>query len=326
MKKLNLLKLGMSVLSICIFGCASSTPPVSHDAERERAAAGYAALNAETNQEKTFPAANQSDLGNQTMPIAIEYSKIGRPVFMVVPAETPKGMSPLDFINQNTFVQDELNAIQEYLLTQGYTIESLQSAKELEETLQMQQEMLGNDDIAYMTGLMLGADINIRFSGSFKNDMVQVEISAHETSTARLLGTKTAFVKNNTQNPENNRYLVRSAVKKAMTSLEKTIYSYWINDLQKGVQYKVLLRIGERFEGSAANELGDEAVSLLRSSFKSVQINAMTVSTLDLTLYVDSELYPDGASVYNAIQNLLLPLASVQKTSINHKLIVAELQ
>ena len=202
-------------------GCASAPP--SHDEERARARAGYSALDS-----KTSPAASTPSV---TSALTAAYPGVSRPILMALPAASGKGSSPMEAV---------MEGINEYLTEKGYEVRTLEGSEDLSNLIQMQGDISGNgDDMSYIAGLALGADVYIKFSGSIKNDMVNVELSAYETSTARQLGSKTGMVQNYGNSKDKQRYLVISAAKKALPALEKTILSYWNEDAKKGVQYKV---------------------------------------------------------------------------------------
>ena len=306
-------RLTLAAALMCLAACSSSPKP-SYDAERARAHAAYNELDNTT--ATTQNVANPSSAAYSSQPNAITYADIPRPILMVIPASKDKG----------PFAKAAMEGINEYLTAKGYEVRSLEGSEDLSNVIQMQGDISGNgDDMAYIAGLALGADIYIKFSGSIKNDMITAEVSAYETSTARLLGTKTSSVQDHGSNNDNQRYLVHSAAEKAMPSLERTIHSYWSEDLKKGVQYKVVMRIGERFKGTTLEDLQDQGISALRKSFKSVRINAMTEKTIDLSVYADPAEHPDAFAVYSGIRQSLASLAQTKKNNIVNKLVILEL-
>ncbi len=307
------LRYALAATLLCLAACSSSPKP-SYDAERARAHAGYSELDNATGATAPQQATYTSDYSGTGTPV--NYTGISRPVLMVVPATSGKG----------EFEKASMEGINEYLTEKGYEVRSQEGSEDLSALIQMQGDISGNgDDVSYMAGLALGADIYIKFSGSIKNGMVTAEISAYETSTARLLGTKTGSVQDHGSSRENQRYLVHSAAQKAMPALERTIHSYWTEDLKKGVQYKVVMRIGERFSGTALEDLQDQGISALRNRFKSVKVNAMTEKTIDLVVYADPAEYPDAFAVYSAIRQAMASLAQAKKNNIVNKLIILEL-
>ena len=299
---------------LCLAACSSSPKP-SYDAERERAHTAYNELDNATGaaapQQQTTYTSDYSGTGT-----VVTYTDIPRPVLMVLPAKNAS----------ENFAKAAMEGINEYLTEKGYEVRSLEGSEDLSNLIQMQGDISGNgDDLSYVAGLALGADVYIKFSGAIKNGMITSEISAYETSTARLLGTKTSSVQDHGSAKENQRYLIHSAAQKAMPALERTIHSYWSDDLKKGVQYKVVMRIGDRFNGTTLEDLQDQGISALRNHFKSVKVNAMTEKTIDLVVYTNPEEYPDAFAVYSAIRQSLASLAQAKKNNIVNKLIILEL-
>lgn len=320
------LRFGLAGLVLALTACAS-TPP-SHDAERARARATYNELNTEAG---SAPSATRtpSTYGNEYSEPSSgvsSYSNIPRPVLMALPASSGKDSSPASEVANSPFAKAALDGINEYLTEKGYDVRSLEGNEDLTSLIQMQGDISDNSsDMSYVAGLALGADIYIKFSGSVKNNMITVELSAYETSTARLLGTKSGSVQDHGTNAENQRYLVLSAAKKALPALEKTIQSYWFEDWKKGVQYKVVMRIGDRFTGSSLEDLQDQCVASLRKSFKSVRVNSITEKTIDIIAYANPTEYPDAYAVYSVIREDLAPVAQAKKNNITNKLIILEL-
>ena len=323
-----ILKLSLVGVLLGFSACASSKP-ASYDAERSRARAGYDKLNAETGSgpSSSDRYSNQSTAysgsGSYSGLAEIDFPK---PILMALPANSGKGSSPASVVANNPFARAAMEGVNEYLTEKGYEVRSLEGNEDLGNLIQMQGDISENgDDMSYVAGLALGADVYIKFSGYVKNHMVTVELSAYETSTARLLGSKTGTVQDHGSRSENQRYLVHSAAKKALPALEKTIQSYWREDWKKGIQYKVVMRIGEQFSGSNLEELQDQAVSSLRKVFKSVRVNSMTDKTIDLIVYASPSDFPDAHSVYFAIRENLAHVAQAKKNNITNKLVILEL-
>ena len=318
------LRLGLAGILLGLSACAS-TPP-SYDAERSRARAGYADLDAETNSAPSPTKNSPAYSSDYSAAGAVSYSDIPQPILMALPANSGKGSSPESVVANNPFARAAMEGINEYLKERGYEVRSLDGNEDLTNLIQMQGDISDNgDDMSYVAGLALGADVYIKFSGSIKNHMVTVELSAYETSTARLLGSKTGTVQDHGSSANNQRYLVHSAAKKALPALEKTIQSYWAEDWKKGVQYKVVMRIGDRFSGSSLEDLQDRCVSSLRKTFKSIRVNSMTEKTIDLVAYANPAEFPDAYAVYSAIRENTSPFAQAKKNNITNKLIIMEL-
>lgn len=336
MKKLSLPAL---LAALLLAACAStSEQPQSHDAERDRAHRGYNELDAANgpppppNGSKGPPPRGsqtaaatgtqlaQSDLTYESASAAAQ--DLPKPVLMVL----PDGNEPLETLRNNPFAKSLTEAGNEYLTQRGYDVKSLEGNEDLNDLISLQGEISDSEDPSYLAGLSLGADIYIKFSGTMNSDMVSVSVSAYETSTARLLGSQSSSTKDNGVGMENRHYLVQSALKKAMPGLESKILSYWSEDLRKGVQYKVVIHMGERFSGTSLEDLQEGAVETLRAKFGQVRINSMSDRSMDLIVYANPSAYTDAFAVYSGIREALSPLASAKKTNIVKKLILMDLE
>ena len=248
-----------------------------------------------------------------------------QPIIMVSPALNAKGET------QEIVTDNYSNAVQEaihsYLTKKNYEVKSVEGQETLNEILQMQNDIANTeDDLSYLAGIALDADIYIKFKQEVTNDEVSVELSAYEASTARLLGSQTSTVRNNGHTSKINiASNLGAAVRKAMPGLETKILSYWKNDLSKGNQYKVVINIKGEYSDSQTEDLHDAIMKGLKGNFNSVKVNVMTAKTLDFVIYSSAVKYKDPQEVYSKIRQILKPLADTKKNNITRKLILMEL-
>ncbi|MCF0224476.1 MAG: hypothetical protein HUK20_09410 [Fibrobacter sp.] len=250
-----------------------------------------------------------------------------KPILMVIP-DVKKGLDPLDVVNSNNLTKASMEAINAYLIDKGYEVKTLEGSDQLKKAIQLQSDIAyEGEDIAYTAGLSLGAEVYIKFQGQMNENMVNMEVSAYEASTARLLGSQSAMVKNNgpISNDKVTR-LFRTAAKKAMPLLEKKILGFWAEEQKKGAQYKVVIRVGEDIKGSDLENVQEATVNVARSNFKQVKVNSMTDKTIDLTVYADPDKIPDAIAVYSNLKQALSASGTVKKNNIANRLIIMELQ
>lgn len=217
-------------------------------------------------------------------------------------------------------------AVNSYLTQKRFEVKSLEGNSQLDDVIRMQNDIANaEDDMSYLASLALGADIYLKFSGAVDPDHITVELSAYETSTARLLGSQTAEVKNNGHTDQTNlRANAQSAMRKAMPGLEKKILSYWQADIAKGVQYKVVMNLKGEYTDGQIEELQEAVAKTMKESFSSIVINVMTAKTIDITVYADPAKFADSQEVYSRIRTLLKPLAETKKLNITKKLILMD--
>lgn len=248
-----------------------------------------------------------------------------QPVIMVTPMISNKGGSQEIATDPSSSAVAE--AINSYLTKRNYEVKSIEGQETLNEILVMQNDIANTeDDLSYLAGIALDADIYIKFKQETTNDEVSVEISAYETSTSRLLGSQSSVVRNNGHTSKINiNSNLGAAVRKAMPGLEKKILSYWKNDLTKGTQYKVVANIKGEYSDSQTEDLHDAIMKGLKSNFSSVKVNVMTAKTLDFVIYASPLKYKDSQEIYSKLRQIFKPIAETKKNNITRKLILMEL-
>ena len=120
-----------------------------------------------------------------------------QPVIMVSPVLSMKDGVP-DMSAESPYSRTTAEAINGFLTKKNYEVKSIDGQSELSSILQMQSDIANTeDDLSYLASVALDADIYIKYAPEVTNEEVSVEVSAYETSTARLLGSQSAVVRNN---------------------------------------------------------------------------------------------------------------------------------
>ena len=270
--------------------------------------------------------AQKTSAATETYANASAIQDIGTPIIMVSPNLTLKDGVP-DLSSESPYSRTTAEAINGYLTKKNYEVKSVDGQAELSSILQMQSDIANTeDDLSYLASVALDADIYIKYTPEVTNDEVSVEISAYETSTARLLGSQSAVVRNNGHTSKINiNSNIGAAVRKAMPGLEQKILGYWKMDLAKGTQYKVVVNIKGEYSDSQTEDLHDAIMKGLKSNFSSVKVNVMTAKTLDFVIYANPLQYKDSQEVYSKIRQVFKPIAETKKNNITRKLILMEL-
>ena len=271
-------------------------------------------------------AAQKTSAATETYANASAIQDIGTPIIMVSPNLTLKDGVP-DLSSESPYSRTTAEAINGYLTKKNYEVKSVDGQAELSSILQMQSDIANTeDDLSYLASVALDADIYIKYTPEVTNDEVSVEVSAYETSTARLLGSQSAVVRNNGHTSKINiNSNIGAAVRKAMPGLEQKILGYWKMDLAKGTQYKVVVNIKGEYSDSQTEDLHDAIMKGLKSNFSSVKVNVMTAKTLDFVIYANPLQYKDSQEVYSKIRQVFKPIAETKKNNITRKLILMEL-
>ena len=305
--------------------CASNPPANNNDAVRDRANAAYAEVPTDE------PAAESSAKSAET-PVAeaptIQLSNAtfrSAPTVLVSPALSGKMNASIDVIRRNPLAKTAMEVINAYLTSRGYTVVGLESQAQLDEVVQLQSDIAGNDDdLAYVAGLSVGADINITYAGSIQDNELVLDLNASEASTANLLASESVRMKND--GGENQRVLVQKAMEKGIVALENKVRDRLAAQQELGVQYKVIAHLTGEFTDDQAEEISNIVSIQMRKKFNKMQIISMRRNTYDLMLYVDPDKFEDAQMVYGEFVESLNGLAKVRKQNITKKLIILEIK
>lgn len=274
---------------------------------------------------------NNDSKNNQqtTQSVNVEDEMQSKPIIMILPEVQAKGAASLQQVADNPFAKATMEGITDYLAQKHYEVKSLEGSTDLENIIQMQNDIAGNsEDLAYLAGLTLDADIFIKYSGFIDNNgFVTVNIKAYETTTAKLLASKSSSIDSHGRlSPIDKQANLKSAAKKAMPSIEKQLAAYWKDDVKLGVQYKVIMNITGEYSDSELENLQDEIPQNLKQKFNKVKVNSMTSKTIDLVVYADQQKFDGVNDVYREIRVSLKNLVETKKLNITKKLIVMEIK
>ena len=309
--------------ALVLAGCASN-PPVDNDPARARAHAAYDAADEEFGEK---PTPSQSVKARDEGPAVIAVSNAtfkSQPTVLVAPA-MGKGETPnIEVIRKNPLAKTAMEVINAYLTSRDYSVIGLESQAQLDEVVQLQSDIAGNDeDLAYVAGLSVGADINITFAGSIQLEDLVIDLNATEASTANLIASESVRFQNN---GESQRAWVQRAVQEAIVKLENKVRDRLAKDLEKGIQYKVVAHLTGEFTDEQAENISNMVSTQIRKRFNKMQVISMSRNTFDLLVYADPDAYDDAQMVYDVFVEGLNGLAKVRKQNITKKLIILEIQ
>ncbi len=309
--------------ALFLAGCAAN-PPVDNDPARARAHAAYDAADEEFGEK---PTPSQSVKARDEGPAVIAVSNAtfkSQPTVLVAPA-MGKGETPnIEVIRKNPLAKTAMEVINAYLTSRDYSVIGLESQAQLDEVVQLQSDIAGNDeDLAYVAGLSVGADINITFAGSIQLEDLVIDLNATEASTANLIASESVRFQNN---GESQRAWVQRAVQEAIVKLENKVRDRLAKDLEKGIQYKVVAHLTGEFTDEQAENISNMVSTQIRKKFNKMQVISMSRNTFDLLVYADPDAYDDAQMVYDVFVEGLNGLAKVRKQNITKKLIILEIQ
>ena len=305
--------------------CASNPPANNNDEVRARANAAYAEV--PSDDPTVAPAqkpASESAAESPTIQLSNATFR-SAPTVLVSPALSGKMVGSIDVIRQNPLAKTAMEVINAYLTGRGYTVVGLESQAQLDEVVQLQSDIAGNDDdLAYVAGLSVGADINITYAGSIQENDIVIDLNASEASTANLLASESVRMKNDPD--ESQRSLVQRAMQNAIVALENKVRDRLAAQQELGVQYKVVAHLTGEFTDDQAEEISNIVSLQLRKKFNKMQVISMSRNTYDLMIYADPDKYEDAQMVYGEFVESLSGLAKVRKQNITKKLIILEIK
>lgn len=337
---MNRFKLLCSVAScgglLFLAGCASAPAPAQNDFVRENASESYVKVDgAPAGQPVESASAEKNTVNNDavqkteismstaSVEVSDEVFKV-KPTVMVLPAMGASGATSIEVIRKNPLAKTAMEVINAYMTECGYKVISLENQAQLDEVVQLQGDIAGNDaDLAYVAGLAVGADINVTFAGSIQDDNLVIDLSASDASTANLLASESSRQKDG---GDGMRVLVQKATQRAIVPLEKKVRSQLAAEQEKGTQYKVVCRLTGEFTDEQTEEISNLVTMQIRKKFNKMQVSSMTRNTIDLVVYADPDKYDDSQMVYSEFYEALSGLAKVRRQNITKKLIILEIQ
>lgn len=331
-KNMTQLKGLMGVLAgACMLAACASNPPAKEDNSdeiRANAATAQRELSRETGETVADDASSAAaSTGAAAEDDGIIVSTVNfktRPTVLVAPAMGAKMAGSIDVIRRNPLAKTAMEVINAYLTSRDYTVIGLESQAQLDEVVQLQSDIAGNnEDLAYVAGLSVGADINITYAGSIQEDYIVIDLNASEASTANLLASESIRLKDN---GESQRVLVQKAIQLAIKKLENKVRGRLAEEQEKGALYKVVAHLTGDFTDDQAEEISNMVSIKMRKKFNKMQVVSMSRNTYDLLIYVDPNKYEDAQMVYGEFVESLEGLAKVRKQNITKKLIILEIQ
>lgn len=260
-------------------------------------------------------------------------AKVGLPEIMVLP-QTAGDASPLDRLSDPEY-RKGAEVIESYLSARQYEVIVPEQAQAINSMQQTAAFMSGvSDDYSYQLALAIGSDIYVTYSinvesrriGSTRVSKASAGVRAYETTTARLLGSETGYSE---ERPGGELPLVEEAMNNAIDQMLGQITTYWKNDLQDGIQYKVVFSLGSGFDGSTAEDIAWGIGDLFKTLTANYKENVITGQTLDYLIWCSPDQYQRSSDVYRAIKegylNAGLP-GTVERSAINRKLLLLKVK
>lgn len=260
--------------------------------------------------------------------------QLGLPYIMVLP-DVQSDKSPLELLATNPQLKKGAEVIESYLTSRQYDVlvpEQVQANTAMQQTAQFMSGM--QDDFSYQLALSIGSDIYITYTinidhrkiGNTKVAKASAGVRAYETTTARLLGTETGY---SGERPGSEMVLIEEAINNAIDPVLSKINAYWKDDLNRGIQYKLVISLGSGFDNNTAEDIAWGMGDILQQITKDYKENIISEKTLDYLIWCDPSAYRRSSNVYRSIkegyQNEALP-GELDRETINRKLLLLSIK
>ena len=252
------------------------------------------------------------------------------PFIMVIP-EVKKGESPIERISSDPRLKQGARVIESYLTARQYDVQVPDQMVAIQALTEAQQSMKGmEEDYGYQLALSIGSDVYITYSieiesrdmGSSTVRKAMVSVRAYETTTARLLGTETGY---SAERPSPELAVIEEAINDAVDKVLSRISAYWKEDLNRGVQYKLIFRIEGDFDEDEREEIAFVISDLIEAFCNHSRENVVTESTLDYLVWAKADQFSKSSKLYRALRKSFpdeFEEGKLKSININRKLIL----
>lgn len=255
---------------------------------------------------------------------------LGRPFVMVLP-QAPTDVNPVDILRNDTQVRHAASVVESYLTARMYDVVVPEQTTDLDQLIAAIGLVEGQqDDYAYQLAQQVGSDIYITFSGTeedagYNTRRVAMQVRAYETTTGRLLGTETGYSQGRRGETSVS---IEEAMNDAIDKVLSRINNYWIDDMRRGVQYKVVLNIPDVFDRDEIEDIQFAFLDAVEAVSNANRENVATSRTMDFLLWCDPNTHGNSRNVFRDLRtefNRAGGIGTIRSVTMNRKLLVLEL-
>lgn len=259
---------------------------------------------------------------------------VGNPFIMVIPA-TERNVEPIDLLRQDPLLRHAANVIESFLTAHKYDVVVPEQKEILSELAELHIGLAGDrEDYQYSLALSIGSDIYITFAVSEETRRIgrttvrkaTASVRAYETTTGRLLGTETGY------SPERSaasKAVVEEALNDAIDKVLSRISAYWKDDIRRGVQYKLIFRISDRFDNITMRDIPIYVAEALGNFAQNKRENIVTDRTIDYRVWVSAQKFSSPTAFFTAIRGELAridPALQVYRITANRKMLIVGIE
>jgi len=122
--------------------------------------------------------------------------------------------------------------------------------------------------------------------------------------------------------------VVEEAVHDAVDKVLSRVMAYWKDDLRRGVQYKVIVKVDGDFDEDELDDLTIAFSELLDEVANRYKENIVTEETLDYLVWVDPEEFGQSTKLYRVLRREFgqrFPDGKLRRININRKLLLLKI-
>jgi hypothetical protein len=252
-------------------------------------------------------------------------SQVGHIQIAVLPA-APRDVSPAEVLETNELARQGVGTLESWLTARTYEVAHMPAKEQLETAVDAIAGLSGlADDPCRKVALALGTDVLITFEGAAESVVggrrIQVILKAFETTTGRLLGTETEFSAPSV-NVEDKK-LVDEILPKVQERLMEKVDAYWKQDLARGIQYVVQMRLDPGLGEDLRDDVTDALDDLLGASFPERKEVTSTQQSAEYVVWAPGDKYKSSTSVSKVFRKKLeLPSVKVNEVHKNRKILL----
>jgi hypothetical protein len=256
------------------------------------------------------------------------------PSVMVLP-KVGTDEDPIAVLNENPSLRTAATEIESFLTARGYDAVVPEQTQNLREIIDKQRVLTRQkQDIIYQLALLVvGCDVYITYTVQLeevetlntKELQASVSFQAFETSTGQLLGTD---IGNSMGIEASSAELIEKAVNDAIDKVLSRMLRYWRKDWQKGIQYKMLFSINEKFNRQERDQIGFIVQDLVAEFSNDYKEDAATGYTLDYRVWLKHEQFKTSRDFYRELQNRFTSKfadGQILQINLNRKLLLLEI-
>ncbi|MCD6335962.1 MAG: hypothetical protein J7M27_11640 [Candidatus Latescibacteria bacterium] len=255
------------------------------------------------------------------------------PFIMVIP-EVPKGESPIERMLTDPNLKKAAEVIESYLTARRYDVQVPKQAaalNELSDAIRFEQGV--EEDYGYQLALSIGSDVYMTYTvevverkiGSSTVRKGIVGVRAFETTTARLLGTETGY---SAERSSADAVVIEEALNDAIDKVLSRISAYWKEDLNRGVQYKLIFSIEGDFDEDEREDIAFAISDLIEELCSGSRENVVTENTLDYLVWARADQFRKSSKLYRALKEGFpdkFEGGMLKRININRKLILMKI-